>query len=161
MHVHFRETMAIYYVIVMFVAAVVTADTGANYRISEQQSTCSIPVDVITELHNLRSLLNQESKMSLDLGKQVLDLQKELLELRKEYSTASAPNQETNLTIYLGKEVLDLQKEIDQLRTQCTSTGSVFTRWGRAACPENTSELIYSGKYLYFVCILGITVVTL
>ena len=84
--------------IMLIIAATVTADTGSSIRPS-QQDTCSVPVDVITELQTLRSLQNQDSKMTLDLGKQVMDLQKELHQLRTEYSLSLVQTKDTTLNL--------------------------------------------------------------
>ena len=117
--------------IILMIAATVSTDTGSSIRPSKQD-TCSVPVDVITELQTLRSLQNQDSKITLDLGKQVMDLQKEFLQLAKQslgmkneldqlrtqYSSTKVQTQDT--TLNLQKQVQDLEQKNVQLQTQYT-----------------------------------------
>ena len=113
---HFHQhTMELFCVIVLSIATIVTANTGSAIRPSKQD-TYSVPVDVITELHALRSLQNQDSKITLDLGKQVMDLQKELHQLRTEYSSSLVQTKDT--TLNLQKQVQDLQQKHLQLQSQ-------------------------------------------
>ena len=113
--------MELFSVVVFSIATIVTANTGSSINLSKQD-TCSVPVDVITELQTLRSLQNQDSKITLDLGKQVMDLQKELHQLRAQSSATAAPTQESKMTPDLSKQFLHLQKEFLQLRTQFSAT---------------------------------------
>ena len=129
-------------VIILSIAITVTANTGSAIKPS-QQDTCSVPVDVITELQTLRSLQNQDSKITLDLGKQVMDLQKELHELRTQSSTSTQ-----ELKAATEKQVEYFQKEIHQLRTQYASSIQENQKLNIEieALRSNLSELEYKSK---------------
>ena len=110
--------MELFCVVVFSIATTSTANTGSAIRPSKQD-TYAVPVDIITELHTLRSLQNQDSKMTLDLGKQVLDLRKEFIQLQTQYSKILVPTQQ--ITLDLEKQVQDLQQKHLHLQTQYAS----------------------------------------
>ena len=159
------KMVLLFWIILLFGTKAIS-DTGSGVKIS--QTSCTIPVDIISEIQTLRSLLHQESKITLELSKQVVDLQKDFHQLRSQYTSSLQENQNMAMVIdslrynisvlesessALGKSqevtsaaILDLTSVVQQ-----KMTGAIFIRWGQTACPANTSELVYSGMKYFII----------
>ena len=147
----------------------VDGNTGSSVQLSQQ--SCSVPVNLVTELQTLRNLLNKESEMLLELQRDFYRLSKnhdktsqDYQRLERKYTQIMLENQnlaaEIDAIRYNVSNVKAESEDIGQSQ-QLTSaavtdlaavvrnkmTGAVFTRWGRTTCPANTSELVYTGTY--------------
>ena len=119
-------------------------------------------VDVISEINTLRQLLNQESLITRELGKQIMEQQSLIMKLQDENARNEQEDKfiadevaalRRNLSLYksesdvIAKSQELTSSDVTNLASAVKNkmSGSVFTRWGRTSCP-NTSELVYAGN---------------
>ncbi|XP_062569698.1 uncharacterized protein LOC134231755 [Saccostrea cucullata] len=104
-------------------------------RLSMVQKIQSLAMDAIDSRNNTQNLM----KMINDMMKELKNMRTTQRKIEEEIS-----NFEKKLRDEFIK-ILKEQHSKSQLENNSSSGGAIFVNWGKPKCPDNTSQMVYSG----------------